>query len=323
MKALITGINGFVGGYLAERLLRDGIEVWGTDLNEELSHKSYDIKYRKLDIIEASAVETVLNQCRPDYIFHLAAQSSAAVSWKNPQMTMDVNINGTINLLESVRKLRDEKAIGDNQEYEPRILLIGSSEEYGFVEQRDMPIKEEQAIVPGNPYAVSKIAQTLLGQVYARAYDLQIVVVRAFNHIGPQQSPIFVVSDFTKRIAEIEKGQREPVLLVGNLEAERDFTDVRDIVEAYCSLIEKGKAGEIYNVGSGRVYRVQYLLDYLLSCSQVSVKIQQDPARMRPSDVPVISCDNRKLQELTGWFPKHKIEDTLREVLEYWRQEIG
>ncbi|MGI1658563.1 MAG: GDP-mannose 4,6-dehydratase [Desulfitobacterium sp.] len=307
----MTGINGFVGGYLAERLLRDGIEVFGTGLAQEFNEAECPIKYRTLNVQDDAEVADVLNQCRPDYIFHLAAQSSAAVSWQQPQLTMDVNINGTLNLLEAVR------VSGSN----PKILLVGSSEEYGFVEQTAMPIQEEQRVTPGNPYAVSKIAQTLLGQVYARAYGMQIVMVRAFNHIGPKQSPTFVVSDFAKRIAEIEKGYREPVLQVGNLEAARDFTDVRDIVEAYCDLIKKGKAGEIYNIGSGRAYKISYLLDCLLSLAQVKIKIEQDPAKVRPADVPTIYGDYSKLQELTGWQPKRKIEETLAEVLEYWRRK--
>ncbi len=317
MRALITGINGFVGGYLADHLLNLGIEVWGTDLVKDLTFRNNNINYRQMDILNYSEVQKVLDECLPDYIFHLAAQSSAAISWDNPQMTMNVNVNGTINLLESIRCMREN--FGNN----PKILLIGSSEEYGFVNQEDMPIGEKQKVNPGNPYAVSKIAQTLLGQVYARAYGLNIVMVRAFNHIGPKQSPTFVVADFAKRIAEIEKGRREPILLVGNLEAERDFTDVRDIVEAYNRLIEQGKAGEIYNVGSGKAYKIQYLLDCLLSYTKINIRIENDPDRMRPSDVPIIYCDSSKIQSIINWQPKHKIEDTLFEVLTYWRQEIN
>ena len=323
MKALITGINGFVGGYLAEYLIKSGIEVWGTDLTiEGLASVNSNINYRKIDITNNTECQDLFKRCLPDFIFHLAAQSSAAVSWKNPQMTMDVNINGTINLLEAIRKIRDDRHLRNDQEYNPRILLIGSSEEYGFVKENDMPINEEQAVTPGNPYAVSKIAQTLLGQVYARAYGLNVVLVRSFNHFGPKQSPTFVVSDFAKRIAEIEKGYREPVLYVGNLEAERDFTDVRDIIQAYYGLISKGKAGETYNVGSGKAYKIQDLLDCLLAYSEKNIQILKDPNRMRPSDVPIICCDNSKLKNLINWQPKYKIEDSLLDVLDYWRQEV-
>ena len=313
LKALITGINGFVGEYLAHYLLTKDIVVWGTDLSNERQRLNNNIIYRKMNITDNSEVEAVLCECNPDYVYHLAAQSSAAISWKEPQTTIDVNINGTICLIESIRKLNKNS----------RILLIGSSEEYGFVNIGDMPIGELQRLNPGNPYAVSKIAQTLIGQVYARAYGLNIVIVRAFNHIGPKQSPNFVVSDFAKRIAEIEKGKREPTLLVGNLEAERDFTDVKDVIEAYCGIIEKGKAGEIYNVGTGKPHKIRYLLDCLLSYTGEHITIQEDPNRMRPSDVPVIYCDNSKVKDLIDWHPKFKIEDTLLEVLNYWRQEIN
>lgn len=313
MKALITGAGGFVGGFLAEHLLENEIEVWGTVFNEDSSEDLSDkVIFRRMDITQQSQVQAVLNECKPDYIFHLAAQSSAAVSWKKPQDTINVNINGTVNLLESIREL----------DINPRILLIGSSEEYGFIKPEDLPVNEKQELRPGNPYSVSKIAHTLLGEVYARAYNMDVVMVRAFNHIGPKQSPIFVASDFAKRIAEIEKGKIEHVLLVGNLEAERDFTDVRDIVKAYYSLIQKGHKGEIYNVGSGISYKIQYILDVLLSLSKTKIEVKQDPDRMRPSDVPVVRCDNSKLKNTINWEPSYSIEDTLKDVLNYWRGNI-
>ncbi|RKD32268.1 GDP-mannose 4,6-dehydratase [Thermohalobacter berrensis] len=313
MKALITGINGFVGGYLSEYLLTCNMQVFGTYLNKiDKNILGKNIKTFKLDITDKKETLEVLKKVRPDYIFHLAAQSSAAISWKKPQLTMDVNINGTINLLENIKELN----------LDSRILLIGSSEEYGFVKSEDIPINEDQELKPGNPYAVSKISQTMMGQVYSRAYDMDIVIVRAFNHIGPKQSPVFVASDFAKRIAEIEKGKFKPVLLVGNLEAERDFTDVRDIVKAYYLLALKGQKGEIYNVGSGKSYKIQYILDTLLSLSNVDIKIEKDPNRMRPSDVPIVQCDNTKITRLTGWEPEYSIEETLKDVLQYWRQTV-
>ncbi|WP_129599754.1 GDP-mannose 4,6-dehydratase [Anaerophilus nitritogenes] len=312
MRALITGINGFVGRYLAEYLLAKNIEVYGTyfgDMNEdELS----EVNLLRMDISNQYEVDKVIKKIQPNYVFHLAAQSSASISWKEPKKTIEVNVNGTLNLLESIRQL-DNKC---------RILLIGSSEEYGFVNLEDIPVNEEQSLKPGNPYAVSKIAQSMIGQVYARAYNMDVIIVKAFNHIGPKQSPTFVVSDFSKRIAEIEKGKIPPVLKVGNLEAERDFTDVRDIVRAYYEIILKGKKGEVYNVGSGNSYKIQEILDTLLSLAKINIKVEKDPNRMRPSDIPIIRCDHSKVIDITEWKPEYKIEKTLSDVLNYWRQTV-
>lgn len=314
MKALITGIDGFVGGYLLEYLLKQDIDVWGTTLEDskKSEEKFSQAQVRQMDITNKDQVKAVLEKCKPDYIFHLAAQSSAAISWKKTKLTMEVNINGTINLLDSVRELN----------IKPRILLIGSSEEYGYVKPKDIPVNENQTLEPGNPYAVSKIAQSMIGKVYARAYNMDIVMVRAFNHIGPGQSPTFVASDFAKRIAEIEKGLLEPTLLVGNLEAERDFTDVRDIVKAYYELATKGNSEELYNVGSGNSYKIKKILDVLLSLTNSEIKVENDPNRMRPSDVPIVKCDDSKLKNLIGWAPKYSIQQTLEDVLEYWRKVI-
>ncbi|MTI53316.1 GDP-mannose 4,6-dehydratase [Geosporobacter ferrireducens] len=313
MKALITGVNGFVGKYLSDYLIKKSIEVWGTTYGvENIFNETNDIITRELDIADIQEVKKVLVECKPDYIFHLAAQSSAAISWKNPQLTMQVNINGTLNLLQSVREL------GIN----PRILLIGSSEEYGFVRPEDIPVNEMQALKPSNPYAISKIAQSMMGELYVKAYDMDIIMVRAFNHIGPGQSSIFVASDFAKKIAEIEKGIVQPILMVGNLEARRDFTDVRDIVRAYYELAKKGEQGDLYNVGSGVSYPIQYILDTLLSITNSKIQVCEDFNKMRPSDAPIIECDNTKLKNLTGWYPRYVIEDTLRDILDFWRDNI-
>lgn len=314
MRTLITGVNGFVGQYLAEYLLVKSIDVWGTIHEQKTIHKEInnDISIRQMDITDPIQVKNVLSECRPDYIFHLAAQSSAAISWKQPELTMNVNLNGTINLLESIRKLN----------LNTRILLIGSSEEYGTVKPMDLPIDETHQLKPGNPYAISKVAQNMIGQVYVKAYDLDIVMVRAFNHIGPKQSPVFVVSDFSKRIAEIEKGKILPILKVGNLEAERDFTDVRDIVRAYYELALKGSKGEIYNVGSGKVHRINEILNKLLILANIEIKIEKDSSRFRPLDVPKVQCNNNKFVSLTSWKPTYTLEETLKDTLEYWREIV-
>ncbi|TDX59250.1 GDP-mannose 4,6-dehydratase [Orenia marismortui] len=313
MKALITGIDGFVGRYLVKYLLLNNIEVYGTYLDRiDKNEFANELKLLQMDISNKERVGSILEEVNPDYIIHLAAQSSASISWENPQLTMGVNVNGTINLLEGIREL----------DLDPRVLLVGSSEEYGFIKSEDIPVNEAQDLRPGNPYAVSKIAQTKIGEVYARAYNLDIIMVRAFNHIGPKQRPTFVASDFAKRIAEIEQGIIDPVLMVGNLDAKRDFTDVRDIVKAYYLLLKEGIQGELYNVGSGNSYAIQYILDTLLSLADVEIEIKTDPSRMRPSDVPIVECDNSKLVKLTEWKANYTIEETLEDVLNYWRENI-
>lgn len=314
MKALITGVNGFVGGYLADCLLAQGVDVHGTFIiTTDLDKVDCRITLHELDITDKLAVQKTLDQVKPDFIFHLAAQSSAAISWKKPQMTVEININGTLNILESIRELGTS----------PRILLIGSSEEYGFISPEDVPVSEEQMPVPGNPYAISKLAQSMLGQLYSRSYRMNIVMVRAFNHIGPKQSPIFAVADFAKRIAEIEKGLTEPILKVGNLEAIRDFTDVRDIVRAYWMLVQKGKPGQVYNVGSGHGMKIQEILELLLKRSKVSISLEEDPDRLRPSDIPMMIAEVSKINEEIGWSPEIELDKTLDDIMHYWREQIN
>ena len=225
---------------------------------------------------------------------------------------MDINIKGTLNILDSIRSLAD---------YSPRILLIGSGEEYGYILPDETPVNEAVAPRPGNIYAATKACQNMLGSIYSRAYGLQLIMVRAFNHIGPNQAPIFVASDFCKQVAEIESGKKEPILHVGNLSAKRDFTDVRDVVRAYGLLIQKGKPGETYNIGSGRAISIQQLLDTILSLSTSKILVSTDPARLRPSDIPIIEADIAKLQSAINWQPEIALDQTLFETLNYWREK--
>ncbi|MED9971012.1 MAG: GDP-mannose 4,6-dehydratase, partial [Lachnospira sp.] len=241
MKALVIGGGGFVGPYLVRHLTDDlGYEVTVTKtVKETLTMDNATV--RNLDILDMEQIRTLLEEEKADYLFHLAAQSSVAYSWKNPTLTVDVNIKGCINLLEAIR-LVDKK---------PRVLLIGSGEEYGHIKKDECPIIEDNVVRPGNIYAATKSCQNMLGRIYSDAYNLDIMMVRAFNHIGPNQTPMFVVADFCKQVADIEKGKQEPVINVGNLSAKRDFTDVRDVVKAYAKLVAGGKRGETYNVGTG------------------------------------------------------------------------
>ncbi|WP_312447521.1 GDP-mannose 4,6-dehydratase [Lacrimispora sp.] len=311
-KALIIGAAGFVGSYLIDHIQKNCI--WSITVtkmeHERISQTGVGI--RDLDILDYSQVAALLKDVRPDYIFHLAAQSSVELSWQNPGMTVDVNIKGSLNVLNGIFEL----------DYKPRILLIGSGEEYGRVKESEIPIIEDNAVRPGNLYAVTKVCQNMIGSIYAQAYGMQIMMVRAFNHIGPNQTPQFVVSDFCKQIAEIENGSQEPVVRVGNLGARRDFTDVRDIVRAYVLLIEKGVPGELYNVGSGQAVSIREILDKIIQFSDTPVSVEIDPAKMRPVDVHVIEADITKLKKCTGWFPVIPLETTLKETLDYWRREL-
>ena len=313
MKVLITGICGFVGGYLYRYLAKAGHTVCGTRLEgERIPEFLKDTEIHVLDLTHKEAVGDVLRASRPDAVCHLAAQSSVALSWKDPALTWQVNVIGTIHLLEGVR------ALG----LHPRILLIGSSEEYGKVESYEFPPSEFHPLRPANPYAASKAGQEMLGKLYTEAYGMEIVMVRAFNHTGPGQTPAFVIPDFAKRIAMMEKGRMPKELLVGNLDAVRDFSDVRDIVRGYAMLLEQGKAGEAYNIGSGQGYAIKDLLDRLLAMTEEAITVSPDPERMRPSDVPVLVGDIGKIREQIGWEPEIPMDKTLRDVLAYWRQNV-
>lgn len=312
MNALIIGGTGFVGTYLIEYLTHDcKYSVSATKLpNEKI--KSNSCSVYDLDILNPEQIENVLKMTNPDVIFHLSAQSSVKLSWENPQLTIDVNIKGSLNVLDTVRRLN----------LNTKIILIGSGEEYGYIKEDECPINEDNKIRAGNIYAITKATQNMIGTVYSRAYNMDIVMVRAFNHIGAGQSQMFVVSDFCKQIAEIEKGIKEPIMYVGNLTAQRDFTNVRDVVHAYGLLAEYGKKGETYNVGFGNAVSIQHILDTALSYSKVDIKVQQDSNKMRPSDVPIIVADTSKIREHTGWQPSISLNDTIQEVLNYWRNNV-
>ena len=317
-RALIIGAAGFVGNYLIDHMLDEGI--WSVSVTkmafEKIEKQGVDIY--DLDIMDCNAISALLEKVHPEYIFHLAAQSSVAVSWKKPDLTVDVNIKGSIHVLDAIRKL----------DYKPRVLLIGSGEEYGKVRPEDIPIKEDVLPHPGNLYAATKNCQNSIGKIFADAFEMDIMSTRSFNHIGPNQAPIFVVSDFCKQVAEMEKGIREgtvkdPVIHVGNLTAKRDFTDVRDVVRAYCMLMENGKAGETYNVGTGHAVSIQSILDSILSLSSAEIRVEVDPSRLRPVDVPIIEPDIGKLKKATGWNPEISLQRTLRETLDFWRKNIN
>lgn len=317
MKALITGINGFVGVHLAEHLLNSGFEVSGSFLPgtslAELEPFGDKVKLLALDVRDYAGVSETLKTVRPAQIFHLAAISSVSDSFKNPALTFEVNVNGTINLMEAARQLK----------LDPVILLAGSAEVYGAVAPERLPIREDCPFRPVSPYAVSKAADDMLGYQYALTYKMKVIRSRAFNHIGPGQTDAFVVASFARQIAEIERGLKEPVLLVGNLQSRRDFTDVRDVVRAYRLMIQKGEPGEAYNISSGRAYGIDEILDLLLRSAKAKIEVREEASRMRPADSPVVIGDNSKLRDETDWAPEIALAQTLEDTLNYWRDKLN
>lgn len=312
MKVLIIGSAGFVGGHLADYLsLRPAVEVFASKLGTEKLEATHiaERNIYDLDILQIDEVEKILKEICPDYIIHLAAQSSVSYSWKEPALTFNVNLIGTINILEAIRKA----------DIAARILLIGSAEEYGGVGPEELPINENRDIDPNNPYAISKAAQEMTARMYVSSYNMEIVMVRAFNHIGPGQSPVFAIPDFAKQIAEIEKGMREPVILVGNLDAKRDFCDVRDIVRGYWELVQNGMKGEIYNIGSGTSYSIKSLLDKMIGMSSKKIDVQVDMNKFRPADIPELRADISKIRDHIRWQPEIGLDKTLSDILNYWR----
>ena len=318
VRALVTGITGFAGSHLAEYLLsRKDVEVYGTvrwrSRTENIEGIRDRIRLVECDLMDATAVDQAVQKVRPDLIFHLAAQSFVPTSWLAPAETLMNNILGELNLFEAVRRAG----------IDPLIQIACSSEEYGLVHEDEVPINEDNPLRPQSPYAVSKIAQDFLGYQYFRSYGLRVVRTRTFNHTGPRRGEVFVTSSFAKQIAEIEHGLAEPVLKVGNLEARRDFTDVRDVVRAYWLALERGEPGEVYVIASGRDHRISEVAEMLLAMSRVPIRIEQDPARMRPSDVPVLLGDSTKFRRRTGWEPLIPFEKTLADLLEYWRGRVA
>lgn len=313
MKSLIIGGMGFVGTYLMKHLLMLGHEVAVTKMPGERGQLAVsDIDVFELNILDKEAVLRILKEVRADFVFHLAAQSSVALSWKDPGMTIDVNIKGSTNVLDALRE-------SDTQ---ARLLLVGSGEEYGSVLPQQIPVKENCSVRPGNIYAATKACQNMIGSIYAKAYHMNVVMVRAFNHIGPQQSPLFAISDFCRQTAQIEAGIKEAVIKTGNLDVRRDFTDVRDVVRAYALLVQKGKMGETYNVGSGHAVSMHEVLELILEQSLVKIEVQPDPMKMRPADVPVMEADISKILRRTGWKPQIGLKQTIQETLDYWRKFI-
>lgn len=313
-RVLVTGVTGFAGSHLVDYLLPQedyeifGIQRWRSR-TENIEHFADKITLLECDLRDATNTFEIIAKIKPDWIFHLAAQSFVPTSWVAPTESLTTNVLAQVNIFEAVRRLG----------LRTRIQLACSSEEYGMVYPDEVPIRETNPLRPLSPYAVSKVAQDMLGYQYWMSWKVDSVRTRGFNHEGPRRGPVFVASDFAKQIADIEKGLKKPVLSVGNLEAQRDFTDVRDMVRAYVLALEKCEPGEVYNICSGKAWTIQKVLDYLLGMTTAKIEVREDPARLRPSDVPILLGDNSKFVKATGWQPTIPFEQTLKDMLEYWR----
>ena len=316
MRILITGLSGFAGKHLMEFLAGTGKhEFLGLDLKcsaGDLEIRGSSLIEEKADLLDHGKVEKIIFGFKPQQIYHLAAQSSVSHSWKDPVGTFSINVLGGINILDSARSSAPDA----------RILIICTAEEYGEIED-GRAIKETDKICPNNPYAISKSAMDFTSMVYHKAYDLNIMVTRSFNHIGPGQSEGFVCSDFARQIALIEAGEQEPEILVGNLDSRRDFLDVRDVISAYWHIMNKGKPGQVYNVCSGKPVKISKLLEILLSLSKISgIKVKRDNDKFRPIDIGTIFGDNTRLVSDTDWKAIYSLEQSLRDALYYWRIRV-
>ncbi len=318
-KVLITGISGFVGIHLANFLSKNReITLYGTEFESSDSSRRLaiiaknDIQLVNLDVTRLEAVRSVVENIDPDIIIHLAAQSNVPYSFKHPQQTFEVNVIGTINLYETVRTL----------EIDPLILSIGSAAEYGKVDPTAVPIRETHSLQPRDPYALSKVSMFYLSRFYSDIYGLKVIHTRGFNHLGPYQVTSFAIPSFCDQIARVEQGLSPAEMLVGNLEATRDFTDVRDVVRAYWGICRHGRVGEVYNVCSGEGHKMRDVLEQLLDLANVQITIKKDPSRLRPSDTPFLIGANEKLKEDTGWNPRIPLAQSLQDTLNYWRATL-
>jgi GDP-4-dehydro-6-deoxy-D-mannose reductase len=312
VKALITGIEGFVGHHLARELQGRSYEVWGGYFLKDRLEELEPYVLRKCDLTRRDEILSLLDECKPDRIYHLAGQSSSAVSFKDPVGTFQANVTGTIHLLEGMRKACPGA----------RVLMVTSCEVYGAADPEHLPTSEKAPLKPLSPYAASKASQDHLGFQYYKSYHTEIVRVRPFPHVGPGQGPNFALPGFAKQIAEIEAGMAPPTVMVGNLEAERDLSDVRDVVRAYALILEQGTAGEAYNIGSGRVYSIRKALEVLLSKAKIPIQVQTDASRMRPADVPLLWSDCSKLRQAIPWEAEIPVEKSLEDLLDFWREEV-
>lgn len=321
MRTLITGIAGFTGIHLAEYLLskeRDGdnIDLYGIDIVRDVNKDAQPVldkaKVLNCDILDEKEMKKTVEEIKPDRIFHLAGLTFDPNSHQSPEKFYITNVFGTINLLEAVRQLR----------INPLIHIACSSAEYGLILENENPIRETNPFRPISPYGISKLAQDMVGYQYYKNYGLRIIRTRAFNITGPGEKENFVCSNFARQITLIEKGKQEPTIYVGNLEAKRDFIDVRNVVKAYWLALDKGISGEVYNLCSGKAHSIGEMLNILLQMAKKDIVVKQEPKRMRPSDIPLQVGSFEKFHKQTGWMPTISLVQILKDLLNYWRQKV-
>ena len=319
MKALVTGITGFVGGHLGEHLLEQGDAVVGLSTSGQWSafsaHLADSVRLESFDLLQDSvdSLSRLITRKRPEVVYHLAAQANPSASLGDPRGTWDLNLGGTMTLLEAVR--------GSGLDPIPRVVIVGTGVSYGNPSPEDLPVTERCPMRPNNPYAASKAAADLLGIQQFLSHGTPVVIARPFNHAGPRQDDRYVLSSFARQVAEVERGLRDRIE-VGNLNVVRDFTDVRDIVLAYRLLAQSGRPGEVYNIGTGRHEPLDALLDTLRRLARCPVEVVVDPSRVRPVDQPLLLADSSKLRADTGWAPRYSTEQTLADMLDYWRSVL-
>jgi GDP-4-dehydro-6-deoxy-D-mannose reductase len=314
MRVLITGMSGFAGSHLANLLLEQTHwTLFGISRSTEGNRVHPRMFWWKLDLADAEGIGRFLKYERPDIIVHLAAQANVAASWENPWLTYETNVRGQLNLFQGVIAAK----------LAPRMLIVSSNEVYGRPDSpSELPFREERPARPSNPYAVSKATQELMALQYHFSHQYDVIIARPFNHIGPGQAERFVASDFAKKIAQIECGLSEPVMQLGNMAAQRDFTDVRDVVRAYLALLQKADGGTILNVCTGKARSIQYLLDLMISRSTVRIEQRIDPSKFRIADTPISFGDASRIRQVTGWDPQIPFEQTIEDILNYWREKM-
>lgn len=314
MRVFVTGATGFAGSWLVDSLLADGDEVWAMT-RKAAGHSAFfdrpNIHRVCANLLDTETVSEQICAARPDIIYHLAGQPYPGRSWQIPQETFALNVSGVATVLDAAVKAN-----------KPRVVVVTSADIYGKVRPKQLPLTEKSKPKPRHPYGISKMAAGALVHVYAQRYGLPVVEARPFNHIGTRQSLGFVVPDFASQIVGIRLGLKEPHMMVGNLSAERDFTDVRDVVRAYRAVAEHGRPGRAYLICSGQPVSIQTILNILLEMNNVSPQIEHDPARMRPSDVPILYGSSARLQQETGWSPQHPLRDTLQNVVVEWEKKL-
>lgn len=311
VQYLITGANGFCGRHLVDVLSDDNNKVYGISrsIPDDLTLQHPDAIYEQCNLIDYTSVFNLLKKIKPDCIFHLAAESSVASSWKSPINILNNNVLSQINIFEAVREL----------ELSTRIVVACSSEEYGLINESDLPVNENCCFNPLSTYAVSKVSQDMLAYQYYKSYNMDIVRVRSFNLTGPGRPPTYALSSFAYQIAEIEKNKSKKIISVGNLDVKRDYTDVRDAVKGYYNIALKAKSGTVYNLCSGKAYNLKDLLNILISLSTTEVNVEIDQSKYRPSDLPIMIGDNTKIKTEIGWIPEIDIHTSLNDLLNYWR----